>query len=234
MPLTLRPPRPSAFSFRSVDPDADATLLHDWFTGPSASFWGRQGASVEDVAREHRAIAAAPHRELALGMTDDGPVFLCERYDPARHELASHYDVRPGDVGMRFLVSPATEPVPGFPTAVVRAVMGLLFTDPSVSRVVAEPDVRNHKAHRLNELVGFEVDRTVHLSDKDASLSFCTHEQFESTVAGAALAKAVPAGAVPAGAVPGGAVPAGAVPAGAVPAGAVPGAAVPDGSALAG
>jgi len=187
MPLTLRPPRSSAFSFRTVDPETDAVLLHDWFTGPAASFWGRQDASVEDVAREHRAIAATPHREASLGMTDDGPVFLCERYDPARHELASHYDVHPGDVGVRFLVSPATEPVPGFPTAVVRAVMRLLFTDPSVSRVVAEPDVRNHEAHRLNELVGFEVDRTVHLSDKDASLSFCTPEQFETTVAGAAL-----------------------------------------------
>jgi hypothetical protein len=175
-----QPPRPPAFAFRPVQPEIDAALLHDWFTRPYASFWGMQNASVEDVVREHRSIDASPHHEAYLGVTDDGPVFLCERYDPGRHELAAHYDVLPGDVGMHFLVGPTTDPVPGFTTAVIRAVMGFLFADPAVSRVVVEPDVRNHKVHRLNDLVGFEVDRTVHLSDKDASLSFCTRERFQA------------------------------------------------------
>lgn len=169
------------FDFRPVDPDRDAVLLHDWFTRPYAHFWGMQDASVADVAAEYRRIDASPHHDALLGLLDETPVFLCERYDPAHHELAAHYDVRAGDVGMHFLVAPAEVPVPGFTTSVIRAVMGMLFADPAVARVVVEPDVRNAKVHRLNGLVGFEVERTVPLSDKEAALSFCTRERFAAS-----------------------------------------------------
>lgn len=171
------------FDFRPVDPGQDAVLLHDWFTRPYAQFWGMQQATVEDVAAEFHRIAGSPHHDAVLGLLDETPVFLCERYDPAHHELAAHYDVQPGDIGMHFLVAPADVPVPGFTTSVIRAVMDQLFADPAVSRVVVEPDVRNTKVHRLNGLVGFEVAGTVRLSDKEAALSFCTRERFEAAEA---------------------------------------------------
>ena len=170
------------FRFRPVDPERDGALLHAWVTRPGARFWGMQEVELADVVREHRAIAASAHHAAFLGLQCDVPAFLCERYDPAHHEVAGHFDVRPGDVGMHFLVGAAEHPVPGFTTAVIRAVMTFLFDDPATRRVVVEPDVRNHKVHRLNALVGFEVARTVALSDKEAALSFCTRERFTETV----------------------------------------------------
>lgn len=187
MSVPSQPPRAPAVAVRPVDPEADAPLLHDWFTRPDESLRGLQHASVEDLAREHRVIAASAHRDAYLGVTDDGPVFACERYDPAHRELAAHVDLRPGDVGMDILVAPVAKPVPGLAVAVMRAAVGYLFMDPMVTRVVVEPDVRDHEAHRLHEIVGFEVARTVHLSDKDVSLGFCTRAAFDAAPARTAV-----------------------------------------------
>jgi hypothetical protein len=60
------------------------------------------------------------------------------------------------------------------------------FADPSVRRVVVEPDVRNDKIAALNAAVGFVVCRTVDLADKTAALSFCTRADFSSSALGGA------------------------------------------------
>jgi RimJ/RimL family protein N-acetyltransferase len=174
-------PDPARFTFRPVDPAADATLLHRWVLHPKASFWLMGDATREDVERAYTEIAAAPYEEAFLGLYGGEPVCLMERYDPARVELAGLYPAEPGDVGMHFLVAPADTPVHGFSRAVLRAVMAELFADPATRRVVVEPDVRNTAVHRLNESVGFEVAGKVAKPEKDALLSICTRERFEAT-----------------------------------------------------
>ena len=42
-----------SFTFRCVDPVADAPLLHSWVTQPYAAFWGMQSATVEAVVEEY-------------------------------------------------------------------------------------------------------------------------------------------------------------------------------------
>ncbi|MEV6108291.1 GNAT family N-acetyltransferase [Streptomyces sp. NPDC051940] len=166
------------FTFRPVDPAADAALLHRWVTHPKASFWLMQHATVEGVAREYARIGADPHHDALIGLHGGEPAFLMERYDPAERELAGVHDARPGDVGMHFLVAPADTPVHGFTRAVITAVMAHLFADPAVRRVVVEPDVGNTAVQRLNAAVGFTVERTVTLPHKTAALSVCTREAF--------------------------------------------------------
>lgn len=166
---------------RPLHVDGDAGLVHDWVTRDYARFWGMQGASLDDVRREYREIAESPHHAAFLGLDDGEPAFLVERYDPAHHEINTHYDVADGDVGMHFLVAPTDHPVPGFTLRVLRAVMELLFSDPATVRVVVEPDVRNVKVAALNKAVGFEVVTTITLHDKDAALSTCTRDHYLST-----------------------------------------------------
>ncbi|NUS17553.1 MAG: acetyltransferase, partial [Streptomyces sp.] len=173
-------PDPRRFTFRPVDPAADAALLHTWVVHPKASFWLMGDASREDVESAYAEIAAAPYEEAFLGLYDGEPVCVMERYDPARVELAGLYPAEPGDVGMHFLVAPAGTPVHGFTRAVIRAVMAELFADPATRRVVVEPDVRNTAVHRLNETVGFEVAGRIVKPEKDALLSICTRERFEA------------------------------------------------------
>lgn len=179
-----------SFTFRPVDPAADAPLLHSWVSQPYARFWGMLSSTVQDVEGEYAGIAASGHHQAFLGLDDGEPAFLMERYQPRESPLAAVYEVRPGDVGMHLLVAPpAGEPQPGYTTAVMQSVMARLFEDPQTGRVVVEPDARNHKIHVLNERVGFRPERVVTLpavdpseKHKEALLSFCTRADFLATL----------------------------------------------------
>ncbi|WP_329132198.1 acetyltransferase [Streptomyces sp. NBC_01476] len=177
----LDPLDPARFTFRPVDPIADASLLHTWVTHPKAAFWLMGDAGVYDVERAYADIAQAPYQDAFIGRYDRRPAFLMERYDPAQVELNGLYAAEPGDIGMHFLVAPApAAPVHGFSRAVLRAVMTELFRDPAVHRVVVEPDIRNTAVHALNEAVGFTIVRRIRTPEKDAYLSVCTRAQFEA------------------------------------------------------
>ena len=162
-----------------LDVDLDLDLVHEWVTHPRSHFWGMQGADPARVRDEYQRIAENPHHHAWLGRDDDGtPFFLAETYDPAHSELAAHYDVRPGDLGMHVLVAPPTVPRSGVTSAVMRAVMDFCFADPRVERVVVEPDIRNAAIARKNAEVGFVEERHIRLRDKVARLSFCTRDAY--------------------------------------------------------
>ncbi|MFI0794402.1 GNAT family N-acetyltransferase [Micromonospora rubida] len=175
---TRTDPRLGDFALRTLDPVADAALLHSWVTHPKAAFWLMADADLAGVAAEYTRIAADPHHDAFIGLWRGEPAFLVERYDPARVELAGRYPARPGDVGMHFLCAPADAPVSGFTRAVITTVMDWLFADPAHRRVVVEPDVRNTAVHALNAAVGFVPAGTLALPAKPALLSFCTRAQF--------------------------------------------------------
>lgn len=169
------------FGVRTLDPGDDATLLHGWLTHPKSIFWQLQDADEWAVAAYFARIAASTRHDAYVGVWDGTPTFLVERYDPAHDPIGKVYDVEAGDVGMHFLVAPTDQPVRGFTTAVIVTVMELLFADPTVRRVVVEPDVANRPVHALNAAVGFRVVDTVALPDKEALLSICTRDQYEAT-----------------------------------------------------
>lgn len=183
--LTRDHPGLGRFQVRAVDPQADTGLLHRWLTHPKSRFWLMTQASRDDIARQFAETAASPHQQAFIGHWRGRPCFLAERYAPEHSELAAHYRPRPGDSGMHFLVAPTDTPVRGFTRAVLTTVMELMFSDPGTERVVVEPDVRNHPVHALNAAVGFQVEATVSLSDKDAYLSTCTRSGFRAALAAA-------------------------------------------------
>ncbi|MQA03420.1 MAG: GNAT family N-acetyltransferase [Streptosporangiales bacterium] len=187
--FTRTDPALGSFALRQVDPATDATLLHGWVTHQKARFWLMQGWTVHEVAQQYRAIADAPTHEAFLGHLDDRPCFLVERYDPSHDPIGETYPVQPGDVGMHFLTAPTDNPIPGFTRAVITTVVEMFFADPTAERIVVEPDVGNEAVQALNAAVGFRVEKTVTLPEKQALLSTCTRTDFhEATKArGAAL-----------------------------------------------
>lgn len=169
------------FTFRCVDPVADAPLLHSWVTQPYAAFWGMLSATETDVIDEYAKIQASGHHHALLGLDGGVPAFLMEEYLPASSPLAAVYPVLPGDAGMHLLVAPPSgDPEPGFTAAVMDAVLARLFDRPDVERIVVEPDARNTKIHALNERLGFRAEGVVALPDKDALLSFCTRDDYRA------------------------------------------------------
>ncbi|MBV1853924.1 GNAT family N-acetyltransferase [Catellatospora tritici] len=167
-----------ALTVEPLDLGAHLDLLHGWVTHPRSVYWGLLDADHDRVRAEYAAIAADPHHQAWLGRLDGVPLFLTESYDPARHELARHYPVASGDVGMHLLVAPTDTPRHGTTSAVMRTVLAFLFADPAHQRVVVEPDVRNDAIAVRNAEVGFVVDRLVQLPGKTARLSFCTRTAF--------------------------------------------------------
>src|SRR4029450_5253167 len=105
------------FVIRTLDPDADAALVHGWVTHPKAAFWLMQDADPARGAAEYRRLDAY------IGLWRGAPAFLVERYDPAQVELAGLYDAHEGDAGMHFLCAPTDRPVHGFSLAVITTVM---------------------------------------------------------------------------------------------------------------
>ena len=170
------------FVVRTLDPEADAALVHGWVTHPKAAFWLMQDADPARVAAEYRRIDADPHHEAVIGLWRGAPAFLAERYDPAHVELTGLYDAHEGDAGMHFLCAPTGTPVHGFSLAVITTVMAWLFADPAVRRVVVEPDMHNTKVHALNAAVAFEVVGPVTKPEKVALLSVCTRARFRKEV----------------------------------------------------
>lgn len=170
------------FTIVPLEVDRDAEVLQRWVTHPRSRYWGMSSATVDDVRTAYSGIAAADHHEAFLGLRDGEPMFLTERYDPAHDPVGRTYRPMPGDIGMHVLVAPPDEPIAGLTTAVFRTIMTFLFADPTVRRVVVEPDVRNDKILRLNERMGFRRERIVDLPDKQAWLSFCTRRQHDDAL----------------------------------------------------
>ncbi|GHD33863.1 GNAT family N-acetyltransferase [Nocardiopsis kunsanensis] len=181
--LTREDPLLGRFTVRPLEPESDLPMLHRWLTDPKSEFWLLTEASQEEVARQFRATVASEHEWAYIGEWEGEPRFLAELYDPAHSELKDVYTVRPGDTGMHFLVAPTDTPVPGFTRSVITTVMELAFADPGTDRVVVEPDVRNRPVHVLNTAMGFHVERTVSLGEKEAHLGFCSRDQFAAATA---------------------------------------------------
>ena len=158
----------------------DIPLLHDWVQRDYARYWGMQGHELAAVTAAYASLQASGHAQAWLAWLDDAPAFLMERYDPAHDELGRHYPVQPGDIGMHLLLAPPVQPRSGFSRVAMDTVLAALFAEPSVRRVVVEPDVRNDKIHQLNRYAGFVYHGEIALPHKRAALAFCTRAQFDA------------------------------------------------------
>ncbi|GAA4818101.1 GNAT family N-acetyltransferase [Nocardioides caeni] len=184
----------SDITIEPLDLERDLDLLHAWVTHPRSSFWMMQDATVDDVRSEYGDIVASDHHDAWLGRIGGRPTFLVETYDPRRAPgLADLPELIDGDLGMHVLVAPpAGRPVAGLTTDVFDAVMAFCFDDPTVRRVVVEPDVRNHPIRDKNVGVGFTELREIPLPGKTAMLSVCPREDWDAPMvvpAGAAVGR---------------------------------------------
>ncbi len=173
-------PGMGCLSIRHLQLNNDVPLIHSWVRMPYARYWGMQGYSQAQVENEYRQICQ--NAEVFIGLLNQQPVFVMERYHPRDDAVAKHYDVQDGDRGMHILIAPTDKPIAGFSWAVFRTVMDFIFSDAHVSRVVVEPDAANDKIHTLNARAGFEFQRLIELPHKIARLEFCTRTSYQAAL----------------------------------------------------
>lgn len=169
-------------SIRPFQIDADIELLYSWVTKPYAKYWGMLDQSITEVKKEYQEIEDNPHHDTFIGMLNNKPIFLMERYKASEDIIAKHYEALDNDYGMHILVAPADKKIPQFTWHVFTTVMEYFFSLPYVNRVVVEPDTNNDKIHVLNKKAGFIYQKEIKLPEKTAALAFCTEELYKKAI----------------------------------------------------
>jgi penicillin amidase len=161
-----------------LDPATESALVHGWVVQDRARFWMMQDHTEDDVRDVYTWIDEQPTHHAWLARLDGEPVSLFQDYQPSAEEVGEHYDVRPGDLGLHFMMAPTGNAVPGFTGHLMWFLLDFAFSDPEVQRIVVEPDVRNDKSVALLARLGMELGPVVQLSTKPAQLAFLTRERF--------------------------------------------------------
>jgi RimJ/RimL family protein N-acetyltransferase len=167
-----------AFSFRPLQIENDIPLIHNWVNREYARYWQMQNTSVDQVKSAYTTITQAKHSNAFMGFYNDQPAFLWESYWAMNDLIGKYYDVQQGDYGLHLLVAPVETPIHHFTFHILKTIIDYMLTNPSVQRLVVEPDVRNEKMHVLTKRVGFEYHEKIQLPQKTAWLAFCTREQY--------------------------------------------------------
>ncbi|WP_128755324.1 GNAT family N-acetyltransferase [Aquimarina sediminis] len=167
---------------RFFDLEKDVQTIYDWVTKPYATYWGMQEYTLEEVKIAYQEIVESNHHDAFIGMLDDQPIFLMERYKASKDPISDYYDAKEGDCGMHILVGPAKKKISNFTWYVFSTIIEYLFTDPRTDRIVVEPDVRNDKIHILNKKAGFKYHKEVDLPHKRAAIAFCEKEDYKKAL----------------------------------------------------
>jgi RimJ/RimL family protein N-acetyltransferase len=168
---------------RPVDPTLDVDLVTTWMQEPEVERYWAMAWPADRIADYLATHHADSHREAFVTFVDDTPVGYLEVYDPAHDVLGAHYPVEPGDVGAHVLIG--DKDFRGrYSVSLGLATNRFLFGRPGVSRIVGEPDVRNHNFLSLLAFLGFHKETEIDLPDKRAALMICDRATFERLSSG--------------------------------------------------
>ncbi|WP_344929673.1 GNAT family N-acetyltransferase [Aquimarina addita] len=163
---------------RHLDIEKDIHTIYEWVSKPYASFWGMLDKPLEAIKSEYTQLISRENYEVFIGMYKDEPIFLMEKYKASTDRISSYYDAKDGDYGMHILVAPPQQKIHDFTWNVFSTIVSYFFTQPQISRIVVEPDIRNKKIHELNKKAGFYYLKEINLPEKKAALAFCRPEDF--------------------------------------------------------
>lgn len=167
---------------RPLNINEDIDILYNWVKQPYAKYWGMLDYTREQVFNSYNEIENNPHHFSYIGVLDDRPIFLMERYKASEDIIAKYYNAKLNDYGMHILVAPAEKRISGFTWRVFSTVMEYFFSLPYVERVVVEPDANNEKIHKLNKKAGFVYQKEIQLPYKIASLAICNRESYNNAI----------------------------------------------------
>ncbi|HEY9736745.1 MAG TPA: GNAT family N-acetyltransferase [Trichocoleus sp.] len=166
-------------AFRPVQLEADLPLIHNWMNQPHVVPFWKLDLPVEQMRSHLQKALADTHQTLYIGLLDGVPMSYWEAYWAADDIVAKHYPAHPTDQGIHLLIGPPDFLGKGYALPLLRVMTQFQFQQLETQKIVAEPDIRNHKMIHVFERCGFEFQKAIDLPDKTAALLFCDRTRFE-------------------------------------------------------
>lgn len=164
--------------------EADLEMLHDWLNRPHiVEWWGGEAArpGLDEVRQQY-----LPRVLAAEGVTPCIAMIGTEAIGYAQSYIAMgsgdgwwEDETDPGVRGIDQSLANATDLNQGLGTALVRALVSRLFSDPAVTKVQTDPSPDNARAIRCYEKAGFVQKGIIRTPDGPAVYMVQTREAHE-------------------------------------------------------
>jgi AacA4 family aminoglycoside N(6')-acetyltransferase len=154
----------------------DVPLLHAWLHRPHvARWWGDERLSLEQVRAEYSPQVLAEQAVMPyIALLNGEPFAYAQTYVVLGSGDGWWEDVTdPGMRGIDQFIGEAHWLDQGLGTKLVQAVLALLFSDPTVTKVQTDPTPENARAIRCYEKAGFRRIKTVQTPDGLAVYMLC-------------------------------------------------------------
>lgn len=164
-------------AFRSVILEKDLKRIHRWMHQKHViPFWQLNLPLAKFQEHLHKELAG--HQQLYIGSLDNTPISYWETYRVIEDRLGHYYKAELDDHGVHLLIGETAYLGKGYALPMLRAITYHLFQQTHCGKVVAEPDIRNHKMIHIFEKCGYQRQQKLHLPEKEALLLFCQRENF--------------------------------------------------------
>lgn len=160
---------------------ADLPLLHQWITRPHVAEWWDRPASLAEIVQEYGPLVSGHSTTRPyIVLEGDAPIGFIQSYVAMGSGDGWWPDEQdPGVRGIDQFLANSDQLSRGLGTAMVRAFVQRLFSDPAVTRIQTDPSPENRRAIRCYEKAGFHAVGEVDTPDGVALLMVC--ERAENT-----------------------------------------------------
>ncbi|SFE01309.1 Protein N-acetyltransferase, RimJ/RimL family [Bacillus sp. OV194] len=165
-------------SFRRVDFNGDAELLHQWMNEEHVIPYWKLNGPKEQYDQHLLSALQDEHQKLYIGSLNGRAVSYWESYWVKGDVVEEVYEADPYDQGVHLLIGEKDCLGKGYSLPMLKAMVRYQFHEPYTAKVIAEPDIRNKKMIHVFEKCGFNPVHPVTLPDKTALLMFCDRNQF--------------------------------------------------------
>lgn len=164
--------------------DDDLPTLHDWLNRPHiVEWWGGEEArpSLEDVLTGYQpALMAKDSVTPYIALLGQEPIGFAQSYIVLGSGDGWWEDeTDPGARGIDQSLANEAQLGQGLGTKLVRALVELLFADPSVTKIQTDPAPHNFRAVRCYEKAGFVQQKIITTPDGPALYMVQTRRDFE-------------------------------------------------------
>jgi RimJ/RimL family protein N-acetyltransferase len=166
--------------FRSLHLSSDLDIINNWVNqNYSRRFWQLNGCK-RALKATYDAILQNPHAHSFMAFLNDVPVGQIDIYQVLSDELRDHVKAAHNDCGMHLLMLPPKQSRKYLSLELLRAFLSFYFSFTENGCLYAEPDSQNATANLLARKAGFNLLKTITLSNKTANLYLITRERFQS------------------------------------------------------